>query len=84
MLASKPSDNSLSQPTPKHNHDDTPPIQCCAIAEQKIQYSSMQNQAPPPVKSLHDYKFWPHVARVDNVFGDRNPVCSCVGMENYS
>jgi glycine dehydrogenase len=36
-----------------------------------------------PAKSLHDYKFWP-VARVDNVFGDRNPVCSCVGMENYS
>jgi hypothetical protein len=26
---------------------------------------------------LHDYKFWPHVARVDNVFDDRNPVCSC-------
>ena len=37
-----------------------------------------------PAKSLHDYKFWPHVARVDNVFGDRNPVCSCVGMEDYS
>ena len=36
-----------------------------------------------PAKSLHDYKFWPHVSRVDNVFGDRNPVCSCVGMENY-
>jgi glycine dehydrogenase len=37
-----------------------------------------------PAKDLHDYKFWPHVSRVDNVFGDRNPVCSCVGMENYS
>ncbi len=37
-----------------------------------------------PAKSLHDYKFWPHVSRVDNVFGDRNPVCSCVGMENHS
>jgi glycine dehydrogenase len=36
-----------------------------------------------PAKSLHDYKFWPHVSRVDNVFGDRNPVCSCVGMESY-
>jgi len=23
-------------------------------------------------------------ARVDNVFGDRNLVCSCVGMEAYS
>jgi glycine dehydrogenase len=37
-----------------------------------------------PAKDLHEYKFWPHVSRVDNVFGDRNPVCSCAGMENYS
>ena len=37
-----------------------------------------------PVKSLLEFKFWPPVARVDNVYGDRNPVCSCVGMENYS
>jgi glycine dehydrogenase len=36
-----------------------------------------------PAKGLHDYKYWPPVARVDNVFGDRNPVCSCVGMEAY-
>lgn len=34
-------------------------------------------------KSLHDYEFWPPVARVDKVFGDRNPVCTCVAMENY-
>ena len=42
-----------------------------------------REQAAFPAKSLHDYKFWPHVGRVDNVFGDRNPVCSCVGMESY-
>jgi glycine dehydrogenase len=35
-------------------------------------------------KKLLDYKFWPHTSRVDNVFGDRNPVCSFVAMENYS
>ena len=37
-----------------------------------------------PATSLREYKFWPHVSRVDNVFGDRNPVCSCAGMEAYS
>ncbi len=37
-----------------------------------------------PVKSLREYKFWPAVGRIDNVFGDRNPVCSCAGMENYT
>ena len=43
-----------------------------------------REQAAFPAKDLLDYKFWPHVSRVDNVFGDRNPVCSCAGMENYS
>ena len=36
-----------------------------------------------PVKSLRDYKFWPAVGRIDNVFGDRNPVCTCAGMDTY-
>ena len=43
-----------------------------------------REQAAFPAKDLHEHKFWPHVSRVDNVFGDRNPVCTCVGMENYS
>jgi glycine dehydrogenase len=43
-----------------------------------------RQQAAFPAKSLLEYKFWPHVSRVDNVYGDRNPVCSCAGMENYS
>ena len=29
-------------------------------------------------------KFWPSVGRVDNVYGDRNLVCSCLGMVAYA
>jgi glycine dehydrogenase len=29
-------------------------------------------------------KFWPAVGRVDNVFGDRHLVCTCVGMEAFA
>ena len=43
-----------------------------------------REQAAFPAESLRDYKFWPHVGRVDNVFGDRNPVCTCVGMETFT
>jgi glycine dehydrogenase len=43
-----------------------------------------RSQAAFPVPGLLDYKFWPPVARVDNVFGDRNPVCSCAGMDAHS
>jgi glycine dehydrogenase len=43
-----------------------------------------REQACFPAKWLRDYKFWPAVGRIDNVYGDRNLVCSCVGMEAYS
>ena len=36
-----------------------------------------------PVASLREHKFWPFVGRVDNVYGDRNLVCSCLPMEAY-
>ena len=42
-----------------------------------------RQQACFPAKWLHDHKFWPAVGRIDNVFGDRNLVCSCLGMEAY-
>jgi glycine dehydrogenase len=34
-----------------------------------------------PARWLREHKFWPPVSRIDNVFGDRNPVCSCAGMD---
>ncbi|MCF3649814.1 aminomethyl-transferring glycine dehydrogenase [Synoicihabitans lomoniglobus] len=37
-----------------------------------------------PAEWTRRSKFWPTTARVDNVYGDRNLVCSCVGMENYA
>jgi len=43
-----------------------------------------REQACFPAKWLHDYKFWPAVGRIDNVYGDRNLVCSCVGMEAFT
>ncbi len=42
-----------------------------------------REQAAYPVAGLREFKFWPAVARVDNVHGDRNLVCSCVGMDTY-
>ena len=42
-----------------------------------------REQAAFPAKWLHDHKFWPVVGRIDNVYGDRNLVCSCAGMEAY-
>jgi glycine dehydrogenase len=37
-----------------------------------------------PLPSLIAGKYWPPVARVDNVYGDRNLVCSCPPLEAYA
>jgi glycine dehydrogenase len=42
-----------------------------------------REQAVFPVKSLKQAKYWPPVGRVDNVYGDRNVVCSCPPMSDY-
>ncbi len=36
-----------------------------------------------PVKELGAHKFWPTVGRIDDVYGDRNLICSCPAIENY-
>ncbi|QYM79860.1 aminomethyl-transferring glycine dehydrogenase [Horticoccus luteus] len=43
-----------------------------------------REQAAFPDRHTRASKFWPAVGRVDNVYGDRNLVCSCVGMEAYA
>jgi glycine dehydrogenase len=42
-----------------------------------------REQAAYPVAGLKLRKYWVPVARVDNVYGDRNLVCACPPMENY-
>jgi glycine dehydrogenase len=36
-----------------------------------------------PLSWVRDQKFWPSVGRVDNAYGDRNLVCSCLPIEAY-
>ncbi|MEX1118497.1 MAG: aminomethyl-transferring glycine dehydrogenase [Terrimicrobiaceae bacterium] len=40
-----------------------------------------RSQGAFPAPWLQDFKFWPAVARIDNVYGDRNIFCSCPPME---
>ena len=42
-----------------------------------------REQAAFPLSYLKANKFWPPVARVDNVHGDRNLVCSCPSLDSY-
>jgi len=43
-----------------------------------------REKAAFPVPNLRFNKFWPAVSRVDDAYGDRNLVCSCLPVEAYS
>ncbi|WP_052481150.1 aminomethyl-transferring glycine dehydrogenase [Gilvimarinus agarilyticus] len=42
-----------------------------------------REQASRPATWLKEHKVWPSVNRIDNVYGDRNLVCSCPTVEEY-
>ncbi|MFO7565442.1 MAG: aminomethyl-transferring glycine dehydrogenase [Enhygromyxa sp.] len=42
-----------------------------------------REQAAFPLPWVADNKFWPAVGRIDNVYGDRNLVCTCPPLEHY-
>lgn len=42
-----------------------------------------RESAAYPDSFTQQYKFWPVVGRIDNAYGDRHLICSCVGMDNY-
>jgi glycine dehydrogenase len=43
-----------------------------------------REQAAFPLPYVRENKFWPSVARVDNVYGDKNLICSCPPIASYS
>jgi glycine dehydrogenase len=42
-----------------------------------------REEAAYPLPWVIERKFWPSVSRVDNTYGDRNLVCSCLPLEAY-
>lgn len=42
-----------------------------------------REKAAFPMEFVRENKFWPTVGRVDNAYGDRNLVCSCLPVEEY-
>ena len=46
--------------------------------------SYSRERAAFPLPWVRDNKFWPAVARVDNVYGDKNLICSCPPVASYT
>ena len=43
-----------------------------------------RQEAAFPVMSLKKDRYWPPVGRIDNVYGDRNLICSCLPLSGYA
>lgn len=47
-------------------------------------HSYSREKAAFPINWVKEAKFWPSVGRIDNAYGDRNLICSCLPVEAYA
>ena len=55
-----------------------------AVTTDQWPHAFSRQQAAFPLNSLKTDRYWPPVARIDNVYGDRNLVCSCPPASEYT
>jgi len=60
------------------------PHTAAEIAAETWTHPYSREQAAFPLPFVKARKYWPPVKRVDNVYGDRNLVCSCAPLEAYA
>ncbi len=60
------------------------PHTAAEIAAESWPHPYTREQAAFPLPFVKARKYWPPVKRVDNVYGDRNLVCSCAPLEAYA
>ncbi|MBL0922111.1 MAG: aminomethyl-transferring glycine dehydrogenase [Phycisphaerales bacterium] len=60
------------------------PHTAAEIAAETWSHPYSREQAAFPLPFVKARKYWPPVKRVDNVYGDRNLVCSCAPLEAYA
>ncbi len=60
------------------------PHSYATLVSDEWNYPYTREKAAFPASYVKSNKFWPSVSRVDNAYGDRNLVCSCLPVEVYS
>ncbi|HYK88475.1 MAG TPA: aminomethyl-transferring glycine dehydrogenase [Acidobacteriota bacterium] len=54
-----------------------------ALATSDWKHPYPREEAAFPSPESREFKFWPAVSRIDNVYGDRNLVCTCPPVDAY-
>ena len=53
------------------------------VTSDNWQYEYSRSMAAYPVELKGRNKYWPPIGRIDNVYGDKNLMCSCPSMSDY-
>ena len=53
------------------------------ISSDNWNFPYSRDEAVFPLPFVYENKFWPSVRRVDDAFGDRNLICTCLPIESY-
>ena len=53
------------------------------VSKDEWDHSYTRSRAAYPLEVLKENKFWPPIGRVNNVYGDKNLVCSCPSMDEF-
>ncbi|HRI77926.1 MAG TPA: aminomethyl-transferring glycine dehydrogenase [Cyclobacteriaceae bacterium] len=67
----------------EHNVLKNAPHTAAVITADEWTLPYTRQKAAYPLPFVKDAKFWPSVSRIDNAYGDRNLVCSCLPMEAF-
>ncbi len=69
------------------DRDDNPlknaPHTAAMVTVENWEHDYSREEAAFPLASLKRHKYWPPVARIDNVYGDRNVFCSCPPLSAF-
>ncbi len=69
------------------DRDDNPlknaPHTAAMVMAENWEHDYTREQAAFPLATLKRHKYWPPVARVDNVYGDRHVMCACPPITAY-
>lgn len=60
------------------------PHTATALTQEDWNHPYSKERAFFPLPGIREDKYWPPVARVDNVYGDRNLACACAPIEAYA
>ena len=58
------------------------PHTASAVTSDAWNHKYPREQAAFPMDFVREHKFWPHVGRIDNPWGDRNLFCTCPPLKN--